>query len=91
MTRKDIIHRTEVLRMAREAGDTDRIDPFTKDGDWVILTPDELERFANLVASAAQAKERKECEKIIWNADAWIGSDAKIWLVKSIQEARGQA
>jgi len=44
-------------------------------------------RFAALVASA----ERKECEKIIWNADDWIGSDAKIWIVKSIQEARGQA
>ena len=46
MTKEDII------RMAREAGDADRIDPFTKDGDWVILTPDELERFAELVASA---------------------------------------
>jgi len=44
-------------------------------------------RFAELVASA----ERKECENIIWNADDWIGSDAKIWIVKSIQEARGQA
>ena len=47
----------------------------------------DLVNFAALVASA----ERRECEKIIWNADAWIGSDAKIWLVKSIQEARGQA
>ena len=50
-------------------------------------TLEELERFAALVASA----ERRECEKIIWNADSWIGSDAKIWLVKSIQEERGQA
>jgi uncharacterized protein involved in copper resistance len=48
---------------------------------------DGLERFAKLVAQ----HERKECEKIIWNADAWIGNDAKIWIVKSIQEARGQA
>ena len=46
----------------------------------------DLEKFAALVASA----ERKECEKIIWNADDWIGSDAKIWIVKSIQESRGQ-
>ena len=46
-----------------------------------------LMQFADLVASS----ESKECEKIIWNADAWIGSDAKIWLVKSIQEERGQA
>ena len=43
--------------------------------------------FAKLVAQ----HERKECEKIIWDADAWIGSDAKIWIVKSIQEAREQA
>ena len=42
--------------------------------------------FAKLVAQY----ERKECEKIIWNADDWIGSDAKIWIVKSIQEKRGQ-
>ena len=48
---------------------------------------DGLLRFAQLVAQ----HERKECEKIIWNSDAWIGSDAKIWIVKSIQEARGQA
>ena len=46
-----------------------------------------LEAFAKLVAE----HERKECEKIIWDADAWIGSDAKIWIVKSIQEARRKA
>ena len=48
---------------------------------------EQLQAFAKLVAE----HERSECEKIIWNADSWIGSDAKIWLVKSIQEARGQA
>ena len=48
---------------------------------------DGLLRFAKLVAE----HERKECEKIIWDADAWIGSDAKIWIVKSIQEARKKA
>ena len=46
-----------------------------------------LLQFAKLIAQ----HERKECEKIIWNADPWIGSDAKIWLVKNIQEERGQA
>lgn len=45
-----------------------------------------LGAFATLVAE----HERKECEKIIWNADTWIGSDAKIWIVKSIQEERGK-
>ena len=45
---------------------------------------DGLLRFAKLIAE----HERQECEKIIWNADDWVGSDAKIWIVKSIQEAR---
>jgi len=54
------MNREDIIRMAREAGDDDRIDPFTKDGYWVILTPDELERFAALVASA----EREACAKI---------------------------
>ena len=73
------MNREDIIRMARQTGSL--IEAVQeKDLQW-------LERFAALVASA----ERRECEKIIWNADAWIGSDAKIWLVKSIQEARGQA
>jgi uncharacterized protein involved in copper resistance len=77
MTREDII------RMAREAGLH-----IATDVNWMpIVSLEYAERFAALVASA----ERRECEKIIWNADAWIGSDAKIWIVKSIQEERGQA
>lgn len=70
------MNREDITRMAQEAGFVGM------DGEH-----GGLRRFAALVASA----ERRECEKIIWNADAWIGSDAKIWLVKSIQEARGQA
>jgi hypothetical protein len=74
------MNREEIIRMAREAGDADRIDPFTKDGDWVILTPDELERFAALVASA----EREECAK--WLEDV---VDAPNWA--DVIRARGQA
>ena len=44
MTREDII------RMAREASDPDKVDPF-HNGFWV-LTQEELERFAALVAAA---------------------------------------
>ena len=73
MTKEDII------RMAQEAGDADRIDPFTKDGDWVILTPDELERFAALVASA----EREACAKIADTAEPYNSAD--------LIRARGQA
>ena len=72
------MNREDIIRMAREAGFLPQANP---------AMPQLLERFAALVASA----ERRECEKIIWNADTWIGSDAKIWLVKSIQEERGQA
>ena len=70
--------REDVIRIALEVG--------FDDGE-VNTCQLMLENFAYLVAK----HERKECEKIIWNADAWIGSDAKIWLVKSIQEERGQA
>ena len=63
------------------------IEQWTREAGGFDATPEFLAKFAALVASA----ERKECEKIIWNADDWIGSDAKIWIVKSIQEARGQA
>ena len=58
------MNREDIIRMAREAGDADRIDPFTKDGDWVILTPDELERFAALVASAQLEEVAKEFDKM---------------------------
>jgi uncharacterized protein involved in copper resistance len=67
--------REDIIQMAQKAGFV-----------WLGEYHSNLEDFAALVASA----ERKECEKIIWNADDWIGSDAKIWIVKSIQEKRGQ-
>ena len=64
------MNREDIIRMAREAGDADRIDPFTKDGDWVILTPDELERFAALVASAERKACAKVCEEIYTGEEA---------------------
>ena len=82
------MNREDIIRMAQEAGfyiQQDEIYSMSTQSDQELT--EWIERFAALVASA----ERRECEKIIWNADAWIGSDAKIWLVKSIQEARGQA
>jgi uncharacterized protein involved in copper resistance len=71
----------EMIEMARQA----KMPFYWRTGEITYL--DKLEAFAKLVAQ----HERKECEKIIWNADAWIGSDEKIWIVKSIQEERGQA
>lgn len=48
--------RDEILRLACEAGDKSRVDPLTPDGEWVILTPDELARFAALVAAAERER-----------------------------------
>ena len=70
------MNRDDIIRMAREAGDADRIDPFTKDGDWVILTPDELERFAALVASA----EREACAKVCEDLVPTYLKDGERWL-----------
>ena len=64
------MNRQDIIRMVKEAGDADRIDPFTKDGDWVILTPDEIVRFANIVASAEREACAEICKK---HADFYAG------------------
>ena len=48
----------DVIEMAREASDPDKVDPW-RDGFW-ILTQEELERFAELV----RADEREACAKV---------------------------
>lgn len=73
------MNKQDIIRMVKEAGDADRIDPFTKDGDWVILTPDEIVRFAALVASA----EREACANICKEKLCFKVADAIM--------ARGQA
>jgi hypothetical protein len=50
--------RESIIRMAREACDKDKVDPW-HGGFWTI-TQEELERFAALVAAA----EREECAKV---------------------------
>jgi hypothetical protein len=59
MTKKDIV------RMAQEAG----FDYSGSELSWEsVICTEELERFAKLVASAAQAKEREACAKLV---DYW--------------------
>ena len=48
MTREDII------RMVREVADKDKVDPYLN--EFVVLTPEELERFAALVAEHERKK-----------------------------------
>ena len=44
--------RDDIIRMAREVH------------DGVVFMPEDLERFANLVAAAAKAEEREACAKV---------------------------
>lgn len=50
--------RDEIIRMAREACDADKVDAWY--GGFWTLTQEELERFAAIVAAA----EREECAKL---------------------------
>lgn len=52
------MNRGDIIRMAREVADKDKVDPYLN--EFVVLTPEELERFAALVA----ATEREECAKV---------------------------
>jgi len=55
--------RDEIIRMAREACDTDKVDAW-HNGFWTV-TQEELERFAALVAAA----EREACAKVVEEFD----------------------
>ena len=50
--------REKIIRMVREVADKDKVDPYLN--EFVVLTPEELERFAALVA----AHEREACAAI---------------------------
>ena len=52
------MNRGDIIRMVREVADKDKVDPYLN--EFVVLTPEELERFAALVA----AHEREECAKV---------------------------
>jgi len=81
--------RDDIIRMAREVADKDKDDPYhAGEPPFIVLTDEELERFAALVA----AREREACAKvcdeietdnwdkykgreydeIIWRADAHV-------------------
>jgi hypothetical protein len=76
--------RDDIIRMAREAGCIPVRHPEYDNDVQVFATPDELERFAALVAAA----EREACAKYF--ADHW----RETWTDEQIAEAiraRGQA
>ena len=54
--------RDDIIRMAREACDTDKVDAW-HNGFWT-LTQEEIERFAALVAAAEREACAKVCEEL---------------------------
>lgn len=43
------MNREQIIRMAREVADKDKVDPYVN--EFLVLTAEELERFANLFAA----------------------------------------
>jgi hypothetical protein len=56
------MNRDDIIRMAREACDKDKVDPW-HGGFWTI-TQEELERFFALAYAAGAAAKREECAKV---------------------------
>ena len=56
--------RDDVICMAREVADKDTVDPVHGDPPFIVLTPDEMIRFAALVAAAEREACAEMCEGI---------------------------
>ena len=70
--------RDDIIRLAREACDKDKVDPYQNDF-WAI-TQEELERFAALVAAAEREACEQVCERrksLYWMEFDKTGSDAE--------------
>lgn len=63
--------RDDILRMAREVADKDKVDPVSGQPgeEFVTMTPEELERFAALVAAEVRKTCEMACAEI--SADKW--------------------
>ena len=74
--------REQIIRMAREVADKDKVDPYLN--KFVALTSEELERFVTLVA----AHEREACAKVVEDyCGAW---DDEGYALASAIRARGE-
>ena len=56
--------RDDIMRMVREVADSEKVDPVCSQGDFITLTPDELERFVSMVAAAEREECAKECDAV---------------------------
>ena len=60
------MNREDIIRMVREVADKDKVDPYSN--GFVVLTPEEIERFATIIVAA----EREACAKAVENyCGAW--------------------
>ena len=73
--------RDDIIRMAREACDTDKVDAW-HNGFWT-LTQEEIERFAALVAAA----EREACAKTIDEMHLYGFDDVREFEIATLQDA----
>ena len=81
--------REDVIRLARDVADKDKVDPVHGDPPFVVLTPEELERFYDASFKAGAEAEREACEQL---ADEIGGRDegCHAWDVLAAIRARGE-
>ena len=67
----------DIIRMAREVADKDKDDPYhAGEPPFIVLTDEELERFAVLIASQERKACAKACYEIAGKGDAFDCMDA---------------
>ena len=58
--------REDVIRMARDVADKDKVDPISGEPPFVVLTPEELERFYDAAFKAGAESMRADAERYRW-------------------------
>ena len=79
------MNKEEIIRMVREVADKDKVDPYLN--EFVVLTPEELERFASLVAAAERERIckaiKEEDDYCVTEGDYMLDSNDCIAVAKS--------
>ena len=75
----------KIIRMVREVADKDKVDPYSN--GFVVLTPEEMERFAALVAAAERERIckaiKEEDDYCVTEGDYMLDSNDCIAVAKS--------
>jgi hypothetical protein len=69
--------RDDVIRMVREIADKTTVDPVHGDPPLIVVSPDEMARFAALVAAAERKACVEACEGVeqITESQSWVVSN----------------